>query len=101
MLELSINSWVSNQKEYYSVVFRDITERKQEGDEKETIQQISDLLLEADSMDTVYKQFCIILAERFRFCFVSIELFDSIKNRFISAASKSKLEDFNGLTQSC
>ena len=46
LLELSINSWLSNQREYYSVVFRDITERKQEEDEKETIQQISDLLLE-------------------------------------------------------
>ena len=98
LLELSINSWISNEREYYSVVFRDITERKQQEDEKETIQQISDLLLEADSMETVYKQFCVILVERFQFCFVSIELYDSIKNRFISTASESQLDDFSGLT---
>jgi PAS domain S-box-containing protein len=67
----------------FSGIVEDITERKMAEQEKDALIEISQLFIEAHSIDDIYSALPHILAERFQFPFAAIELYDSEGNDMV------------------
>ncbi len=77
-------------------IAQDISQRKEDQEEKDALFEISQLLLESTSLDQIYNQLPKLLGERFHFPITVIELVDDYQQEIVTIGSYGLPENING-----
>lgn len=78
-------------------IAQDITQQKENQEEKDTLFEISQLLLESTSIEEIYNQLPELLGERFHFPISTIDLVDEYQKEFFTVGCFGFSESINGL----